>query len=94
MTLNKRLLLIIAIVCAVLVLVLALNLANMPSSQVQNNGDPLTSPEASAETPDIPDESLFVVPEVPLGVLGSLGALAAAFGIFTLKKRNSNKIDS
>ena len=87
MTLNKRLLFIIAVVCAVLVLVLAFNLANMPSSKVTVNGEPVT-------TPDTPDGSLFVVPEVPLGVLGSLGALVVAFGIFTMKKRNSNKINT
>ena len=90
MTLNKRLLFIIAVVCAVLVLILALNLANMVSSEVPNNRDPITSPGASTGTPEIPENSLFVVPEVPLGILGSLGALATAFGIFAVKKKKQH----
>ena len=52
-----------------------------PEAQSQTSGE--TSSEGSSSPPG----TMFVVPEVPLGTLGIISALASAIGMLALKKK-------
>ncbi len=72
---RTKLLLIIAVACTVLILTVTLSLSNT-TSNAQENSQPTTT--------EIPEESMFVIPENPVGTLGIISALTAAFVIFAL----------
>lgn len=80
MSKRKSLLILIAALCLVMVFFYTIinynSRQNMEVSQPQNTPPPSEGPE-------------LVIPEVPLGILGLISALAAGFGIFAMaKKRN------
>lgn len=80
---KKKILLLVTTICVALTLIIALNMLNA-SPQTQDNSQP-TTPITSATTPD---ETVFVVPENPVGTVGIVTAIAAAFTLFTaIKKR-------
>ena len=79
---SKKILLVIslAIVCISLILVVSYNLyyngvAKNSENQPQNNPS------------DLPEGPEFVIPESPIGTLGLMSALAAAFGIFAIANK-------
>lgn len=79
---SKKMLLAIslALVCLSLILVVSYNLyyngvAKNSESQPQDNPS------------DLPEGPEFVIPEGPIGTLGLVSALAAAFGIFAVANK-------
>ena len=79
---SKKILLAIslALVCLSLILVVSYNLyyngvAKNSESQPQDNPS------------DLPEGPEFVIPEGPIGTLGLVSALAAAFGIFAVANK-------
>ena len=79
---SKKMLLAIslALVCLSLILVVSYNLyyngvAKNSESQPQDNPS------------DLPEGPEFVIPEGPIGTLGLVSALAAAFGIFAVASK-------
>ncbi|MEM2704034.1 MAG: hypothetical protein QXR45_12830 [Candidatus Bathyarchaeia archaeon] len=75
---QKSLILIFAIIYLI-----GLSLFFAFNSNVQNQEAASTTEGSSTPNPT-PEEDTFVVPEVPLGILGSISALVMALGIFAL----------
>ena len=85
---NKRKVaipLLIAVICAGIILIYALNFANQPSAAAETPSEP------TSDNSDNPDGPLFVIPESPLGTLGLFSGVAAAFVIFgVIRKKGAN----
>ncbi|MGB9959789.1 MAG: hypothetical protein ACPLKQ_04640 [Candidatus Bathyarchaeales archaeon] len=90
---RKDLILIFIVICLIIALSYLL-FTYTGKSQMQEN--PIANPDNNPK-PDSPSNGdlggtnppgeTLVVPEVPLGVLGSISALAIALGIFALTKK-------
>jgi hypothetical protein len=97
---KKKLALLLAAICIVVIFIYLSSLSDAPSGETETTeasptepsglNDGATSASSSGETEstesDVP-ERLFVVPENPLGTIGAFSALALATGTFALRKR-------
>jgi len=54
---------------------------------MNHNGQSQTPEENPSESPSNPPGPVLVIPEVPLGILGSISALVIGFGIFIIMKK-------
>jgi len=80
MSRRKLVIIVLTLVCIILAISYTLNFYKAKSS----NGQPENPP---AENPEGPE---FMVPESPIGILGIISALAAAFGVFAVAKKRKH----
>ena len=78
MSKRKSLALLLVVICVAIILSYMLINYNGRSQSLEEN------PSDSTSNPPGP---VLVIPEVPLGILGSLSALAIGFGIFIIMKK-------
>lgn len=78
MSRRKRLVLLLVVVCVAIALSYLL---------MNHNGQSQTPEENPSESPSNPPGPVLVIPEVPLGILGSISALVIGFGIFIIMKK-------
>lgn len=77
---RKKVTFLVAIICLSLILGL--------SSLLNSNNIAKSEPLSQSDIAEAPSGSLLVVPESPIGTLGVLAVLGAAFGLFvTIKRR-------
>jgi hypothetical protein len=83
---SKRRKSLFAILFLVIVLMMVYILGSLPAPTTIADID--TEPSETAEPKSSPLGPTFVVPEIPLGTIGALSAVAGAFLIFSVKKRS------
>ena len=77
---RKRILLgVLAVLCMTLIIFYSVDYFGAFKSNQENQ-----SPDDSSEAQPKPQ---LAIPEVPLGILGSIGALAAGFGMLAIRKK-------
>jgi len=80
MSRKSLLIILLAVVSIFLILIVSYGFNNNIAKSSENS--PQNNP------PESPEEPLFVIPENPVGTLGMISALAAAFVIFaSIKKK-------
>ena len=86
MSRKRLLIIIITIVCVLLILIAAYNI-NTNTPKTSENPPPNNSPEENLP------ESIFVIPENPVGTLGLISAIATALAVFAIanKRKKASK---
>lgn len=78
MSKRRSLVLLIVVICVAIILSYLL---------INYNGRSQSPEENPSESTSTPPGPVLVIPEVPLGILGSISALAIGFGIFIIMKK-------